>query len=128
MEVLSSGSCCAQPTYTRSRRFYRDTLGLAVCREVGDRDDPGPVLFLGGGHLEISGVADGTEMRNLAVWLQVRDLTAEQRRLHGAGAEILRASQREPWGLVEMWITDPDGVPIVLVEVPAHHPLRPDNG
>jgi hypothetical protein len=25
-----------------------------------------------------------------------------------------------------MWIEDPDGVPIVLVEVPANHPLRRD--
>jgi hypothetical protein len=32
----------------------------------------------------------------------------------------------EPWGLTEMWIEDPDGVPIVLVEVPADHPLRRD--
>jgi hypothetical protein len=25
-----------------------------------------------------------------------------------------------------MWIEDPDGLRIVLVEVPAHHPLRRD--
>ena len=29
-----------------------------------------------------------------------------------------------PWGLREMWIDDPDGVHIVLVEVPADHPIR----
>jgi hypothetical protein len=27
---------------------------------------------------------------------------------------------------VEMWVEDPDGVPIVLVEVPEDHPLRRD--
>ena len=32
----------------------------------------------------------------------------------------------EPWGLVEMWIEDRDGVRIVLVEVPDDHPLRRD--
>jgi hypothetical protein len=32
----------------------------------------------------------------------------------------------EPWGLIEMWIEDPDGVRIVLVEVPAVHPIRRD--
>ena len=32
----------------------------------------------------------------------------------------------EPWGLTEMWIEDPDGVRIALVEVPADHPLRRD--
>jgi hypothetical protein len=26
-----------------------------------------------------------------------------------------------------MWITDPDGLPIVIVEVPADHPLRRDS-
>jgi hypothetical protein len=29
-------------------------------------------------------------------------------------------------GLIEMWIEDPDGVRIVVVEVPADHPLRRD--
>jgi catechol 2,3-dioxygenase-like lactoylglutathione lyase family enzyme len=127
MEVLSSRILLRRADLDRSRRFYRDTLGLAVYREFGDRDDPGLVFFLGGGHLEISGVADGTERGNLALWLQVRDLNAEQRRLKAAGVEILRAPQREPWGLLEMWITDPDGIRIVLVEVPARHPLRHDN-
>jgi hypothetical protein len=28
--------------------------------------------------------------------------------------------------LIEMWIQDPDGIQIVLVEVPADHPLRRD--
>jgi hypothetical protein len=29
-----------------------------------------------------------------------------------------------PWGLREMWIEDPDGMRLVLVEVPELHPLR----
>ena len=29
-------------------------------------------------------------------------------------------------GLIEMWIEDPDGRRVVLVEVPAGHPLRHD--
>jgi hypothetical protein len=64
----------------RSRRFYRDTVGLAVYRNSGTATILGS-SFLGGGHLEVSGVGDGAEMRNLALWLQVRDLAAEQRRL-----------------------------------------------
>jgi catechol 2,3-dioxygenase-like lactoylglutathione lyase family enzyme len=127
MDVLSSRTLLRPADPERSRRFYRDMLGLAVYREFGDRDDPGLVFFLGGGHLEVSGVGDGTVSRNLALWLQVRDLAAEHRRLQAAGVEILRAPEREPWGLAEMWITDPDGVRIVLVEVPTQHPLRRDN-
>jgi hypothetical protein len=37
---------------------------------------------------------------------------------------ILREPKREPWGLLEMWVADPDGVGICIVEVPAEHPLR----
>ena len=127
MDVLSSRTLLRPADLDRSRRFYRDILGLAVYREFGDRDDPGLVFFLGGGHLEVSGVGDGTVRRNLALWLQVRDLAAEHRRLQAAGVEILRAPELEPWGLAEMWITDPDGVRMVLVEVPTQHPLRRDN-
>lgn len=47
-------------------------------------------------------------------------------RLLTAGAPVIRKPQQEPWGLVEMWIADPDGVRIVLVEVPKDHPLRRD--
>lgn len=42
------------------------------------------------------------------------------------GAQGLRPPQKEFWGLVEAWIADPDGVRIVLVQVPDNHPLRRD--
>jgi hypothetical protein len=32
--------------------------------------------------------------------------------------------QEQQWGLLEMWIADPDGVRICIVEVPQDHPLR----
>ena len=37
----------------RSRRFYRDVLGLAIYREFGPSDDPRAVYFLGPGLLEV---------------------------------------------------------------------------
>jgi glyoxalase/bleomycin resistance protein/dioxygenase superfamily protein len=40
--------------------------------------------------------------------------------------EFGHADHPEPWGLVEMWIEDPDGIRIVLVQVPADHSLRRD--
>jgi catechol 2,3-dioxygenase-like lactoylglutathione lyase family enzyme len=46
MDVLSSRILLRPADLDRSRRFYRDTLGLAVYREFGDRDDPGLVFFL----------------------------------------------------------------------------------
>lgn len=59
----------------------------------------------------------------MQVWLQVRDVHAQHERLTGAG---VRLPTVEPWALTEMWIEDPGGVGIVLVEVPADHPLRRD--
>jgi predicted enzyme related to lactoylglutathione lyase len=126
MEVLSSRVLLRPAEPDRSRRFYRDVLGLAICREFGSPDNPGTVFFLGQGLLELSGRSEPGSTPGLAIWLQVRDVAAEHRRLQAAGVSVLRPPRQEPWGLLEMWIEDPDRVRIVLVEVPADHPLRRD--
>ena len=126
MEVLSSRILLRPAELDRSRRFYRDVLGLAVYREFGSPDDPGMVFFLGSGFLEVSGSATGPSGGPMMIWLQVRDVHAEHHRLAALGVRILREPVTEPWGLIEMWIEDPDGVRIVLVEVTADHPLRRD--
>ncbi len=127
MEVLSSRILLHPVDLARSRHFYRDVLGLAVYREFGSLADPSVVFFLGGGLLEISGPAASPPGRAVQIWLQVRDVHAEHDRLTGAGVRVRREPAVEPWGLTEMWIEDPDGVGIVLVEVPADHPLRRDS-
>ncbi|MBB6548581.1 putative enzyme related to lactoylglutathione lyase [Nonomuraea rubra] len=111
---------------TRSRRFYAETLGLAVYREFGPPDHPGVVFFLGQGLLELSGSAQAPAGPGIQLWLQVRDVAREQERLREAGVAVLREARQEPWGLIEAWIADPDGHHIVLVQVPADHPLRRD--
>jgi catechol 2,3-dioxygenase-like lactoylglutathione lyase family enzyme len=125
MEVLSSRVLLRPSDPARSRAFYGGMLGLAVYREFGPPEHPGVVFFLGNGLLELSGQSDEPP-RGLALWVQVRDVTAEHARLATAGVPVLRRPQAEPWGLIEMWIEDPDGVRIVLVEIPADHPLRRD--
>jgi catechol 2,3-dioxygenase-like lactoylglutathione lyase family enzyme len=126
MEVLSSRILIRPADPDRSRRFYRDVLGLAVYREFGPADDPGVVFFLGQGLLEVSGRGAGPGPGAVMIWLQVRDVRAEHERLSTAGVRVVRGPATEPWGLTEMWIEDPDGVRIVMVEVPADHPLRRD--
>ena len=127
MDVLSSRILLRPSDLDRSRRFYRDVLGLAIFREFGPPDDPGVVFFLGPGLLEVSGhAADPRGHSVMMIWIQVRDVRAEHGRLAGAGVRVLREPATEPWGLTEMWIEDPDGIRIVLVEVPAGHPLRRD--
>ncbi len=126
MEVLSSRILLRSADPDRSRQFYRDVLGLAIYREFGPPDNPGIVFFLGQGLLEVSGRSEAGQPAGLALWLQVRDVQAEHDRLAAAGVQVLRSPRRERWGLVESWIVDPDGVPIVLVQVPDDHPLRRD--
>jgi predicted enzyme related to lactoylglutathione lyase len=126
MDVLTSRLLLHPRDRERSQRFYRDTLGLAVAREFGPPDAPGLVFFLGGGLLEVSGGGASGGEQLTALWLQVRDVQQEHDRLAAAGVTVLRAPRREPWGLIETWIEDPDGVRLVLVQVPDDHPLRRD--
>jgi catechol 2,3-dioxygenase-like lactoylglutathione lyase family enzyme len=126
VDVLSSRVLLRPTDPARSKHFYRETLGLAVWREFGDPADPGMVFFTGNGLLEVSGRSDEPPGAAFAIWLQVRDVEAEHVRLRESGVPIVRAPRLEPWGLVEMWVADPDGVQLVLVEIPADHPLRRD--
>jgi len=58
------------------------------------------------------------------VLLQVRDVEREWRRLAAAGVAIEEQPTAKPWGLIEMVARDPDGLAIVIVEVPPQHPQR----
>jgi catechol 2,3-dioxygenase-like lactoylglutathione lyase family enzyme len=122
VELLSSRVLLRPRDRERSLAFYRDTLGLAVYREFPG----GTVFFLGNGLLEVSGKGGPGPGPDVVLWLQVRDLGATARELADRDVPVLREPRREPWGLHEMWISDPDGLRIVLVEVPADHPLRRD--
>jgi catechol 2,3-dioxygenase-like lactoylglutathione lyase family enzyme len=124
VEVLSSRVLIQPVDPDRSHRFYGETLGLGIYREFGEGPERGVVYFLGGGFVEVSGRADGAATKHMRLWLQVRDLGQARDELRAAGVEIVREPRREPWGLEEMWIADPDGIPIVVVEVPEDHPIR----
>ncbi|AKN73854.1 glyoxalase [Streptomyces sp. PBH53] len=124
VHVLSSRILLRPTDPDRSRAFYGEQLGLSVYREFGTGPERGTVYFLGGGFLELSGRSDAPASPGPRLWLQVEDVTAACEELRTRGVEIVRPPVREPWGLVEMWTADPDGTPIVLVEIPADHPLR----
>ncbi|WP_216216184.1 VOC family protein [Amycolatopsis aidingensis] len=122
MEVLSSRVLLKPRRPQASIEFYRDVLGLAIYREFA----VGTVFFLGQGFLEVVGSGEAGPSPDVALWLQVRDLAATLAELRAKGAPVEREARREPWGLDEAWISDPDGTRIVLVEIPADHPLRVD--
>jgi predicted enzyme related to lactoylglutathione lyase len=124
MDVLSSRVLLRPTDLERSRAFYRDDLGLAIYREFGPWEERGTVFFLGGGFLEVSGRSETPPAPGLELWLQVPDVEAAHARLTERGVTVLREPRREPWGLVELWIADPDGVRVCVVEVPEDHPIR----
>jgi catechol 2,3-dioxygenase-like lactoylglutathione lyase family enzyme len=133
VEVLSSRILVRPRDWETSRVFYAETLGLAVAREFPG----GVVFFLGTGYLELSkagavATGDGETQRSGArpegdaLWLQVRSLPDAVDEVRGKGVTVTREPRREPWGLDECWIADPDGRAIVLVEIPPGHPIRTD--
>ena len=124
MEVLSGRTIVRPVDLERSLRFYGETLGLKIYREYGSGADRGVVFFIGGGYLEITGGAGPVGVDKVSLWLQVPNLAEVHERLAAAGVDIVDPPERKPWGLLEMWIRDPDGLSIVVVEVPEDHPLR----
>jgi catechol 2,3-dioxygenase-like lactoylglutathione lyase family enzyme len=124
MEVLSSRVLLRPADFERSLRFYAETLGLHVYREWGSGFTRGVVFFLGGGFLELSGSSNAPSSEKVSLWLQVRDVDAVGRELEDAGVEVVESPVDKPWGLREMRVRDPDGVRLVIVEVPKDHPLR----
>ncbi|MEU5697513.1 VOC family protein [Streptomyces aurantiacus] len=124
VHVLSSRTLLRPTDPERSRAFYGEKLGLPVYREFGTGPERGTVYFLGGGFLEISGRSGEPPSPAVKLWLQVADVTAVYEELVAAGIEVRRPPVKEPWGLVEMWLADPDGTEIVICEVPEDHPLR----
>jgi len=124
MEVLSSRVLLHPTDFQRSFRFYAESLGLHVYREWSSGSTRGVVFFLGGGFLELSGSSRTGTSESVGVWLQVPDVDAVGHELEEAGVDIIEVPTDKPWGLREMQVQDPDGLRIVIVEVPESHPLR----
>jgi catechol 2,3-dioxygenase-like lactoylglutathione lyase family enzyme len=120
VEVLQSRVLLRPVDYGRSVAFYRDLVGLHIYREWAT----GTVFFLGGGLLELSRSGGPVTDDKLSLWLQVRDVDAEFARLAAAGVTVVEAPVLEPWGLREARLRDPDGLQLILVEIPPDHPMR----
>ncbi|NNH75404.1 glyoxalase/bleomycin resistance/dioxygenase family protein [Nocardia uniformis] len=126
MDILGSRVILRPDDYAVTLAFYRDGLELAIAREYPG----GTVFFAGQSLIEVAAhgrAGDAPEGFAGALWLQVRDAEEAAAELARRGVAIDRAPRREPWGLIEMWVRDPDGVPIVLVEIPPEHPIRRDS-
>ncbi len=130
MEVLAARVLLQPRDLDASLEFYERGLGLHRFREWGEPPRRGVVLFLGGAYLELKETgpdrADPPAPAGVRLWVQVPDLDATVAALADRGVELGEAPERKPWGLLEATLEDPDGLPIVLVEVPGDHPLRRD--
>lgn len=126
MHVLATRVLLAPSDFDRSVDFYEHRLGLARYREWGAPGWRGVVYFLGGGYLELSEGATARPVSGVRLWLQVADAHAAHDELVNAGITVAEPPERRPWGLVEMVLEDPDGLQLVVVEVPEDHPLRRD--
>jgi predicted enzyme related to lactoylglutathione lyase len=124
MEVLSSRVLLHPVDFERSLRFYSESLSLHIYREWGSGSNRGVVFFLGGGFLELSGSSRTGTSESVGLWLQVRDVNEVRHELEEAGVEVREPPTDKPWGLREMQLRDPDGLRIVIVEMPENHPLR----
>ena len=124
MEVLSSRVLLRPTDFERSFRFYAESVGLHVYRQWSSGSTRGVVFFLGGGFLELSGSSSTRTSEGVGLWLQVRDVEAVGRELEEGGVDITEVPTDKPWGLREMQIRDPDGLRIMIIEVPETHPLR----
>jgi catechol 2,3-dioxygenase-like lactoylglutathione lyase family enzyme len=98
VDVLSCRILLRPSDLDRSRRFYRDVLGLAIYREFGPPEDPGVVFFLCPGLLEVSGHRAGPAGRSVMIWIQVRNVRAEHARLAAVGVPVILEPAAEPWG------------------------------
>lgn len=126
MHVLQSRVLLRPSSFDASVSFYESALGLTRYREWGRAPGRGVVYFLGGGYLELTESGASSPVAGLRLWLQVADVAAAHRELTAASVPVRAAPALQPWGLVEMVITDPDGLDIVVVEIPDDHPLRRD--
>jgi catechol 2,3-dioxygenase-like lactoylglutathione lyase family enzyme len=114
VDILGSRTLLHPADLDATLAFYRDAMGLAVAREFGSGDHRGV------------GTSPTPGRPGVGLWLQVHSMADTVDELAGRGVALARPPVLEPWGLVEAWVDDPDGVRIHLVEVPADHPLRRD--
>ena len=109
--------------FEQSAAFY-EGIGLTRYREWGEEPQRGVVYFLGGGFLELNEGPPPEPPHGMRLWLQVADVHAVHDELRELGVKIDAPPEHKPWGLIEMMIHDPDGLPLVIVETPVMHPLR----
>jgi predicted enzyme related to lactoylglutathione lyase len=109
--------------------FYRDALGLPqLAAFEGDGDARVAILDAGRATLELANPAqvamiDSVEVGravspHIRVAFEVTDAENVTRRLTGAGAQLIAAPVRTPWGSLNARLAGPAGLQLTLFEEP----------
>ena len=101
-----------------TRDFYISCLGMHVVEQWCQDNDAGCILALaGGGHEALLEIYEGSAADGFAgLGLQFRtDDLAGFRALLPAGAAV-RGPVERPWGSTYLYLTDPNGISVVVFE------------
>ncbi len=111
VEITCSYPVLAVHDLDRSGTWYRDVLGCEL-----DDVDPGNWRFCRAGQVTFMlgrcpNVPSASELgdHSYVAYLRVDDVDGFHARAVGAGAEVLKTPQDEPWGMRELALRSPDG-------------------
>ena len=106
------------PRLAETRDFYVTCIGMTVVDEWSDGADVGCILALPNSRaealLEISEGSEASGFGGLSLQFRTGDLDGFRARLP-AGTEI-RGPVPKPWGSHYLYLTDPNGIPVVVFE------------
>jgi lactoylglutathione lyase len=117
--------CVTADDYDEALRFYRDVLGLPVREAYGER---GRITILDAGRAtlelldeEHAAFVDEVEVgRRVAghvrLAFEVDDAATLTRELEAAGAEVVAAPTRTPWGSLNARLEGPAGLQLTLFQ------------
>lgn len=106
------------PLLAETREFYVTCLGMRVVEEWRETDDVGCILALAGGGrealLEIYEGSAADAFGGLSLQFRTEDL-AGFTALLPAGTQV-RGPVERPWGSTYLYLTDPNGISVVVFE------------
>jgi catechol 2,3-dioxygenase-like lactoylglutathione lyase family enzyme len=101
-----------------TRDFYTGCLGMHVVEEWGEENDVGCILTLAGGGrealLEIYEGPSSGDLSALSLQFRTEDLMSFEASL--PPGTHLRGPVKRPWGSTYLYLTDPNGISVVVFE------------
>ena len=101
--------------FSAMQTFYGEVLGLELEEAWDENGDRGAIYRLpDGGQIEIGFAPDAPPAAGFSLQIEVEDVNAERDRI--APSWPVEGPEPRPWGAIYLYLTDPDGVDIILYE------------